>query len=189
MSLAATLARRERTTARSCSLSAWASDYTDLPYWNRGCARQRVIAFNFWTVDCLTWDSFHTEEGRTVYHRPPTYKGASLGGLWRMRGYPASRFYDRSAIYYGLEYRHTLRWNPLENFTLKGRLDVDWIQVVAFGELGRVAPEWEIDTLHEDMKWTLGAGVRAMANNIVVRADLGVSSEEVIAQLFIGQPF
>ena len=66
---------------------------------------------------------------------------------------------------------------------------VDWFQVAAFGELGRVAPEWKIDTLHEDMKWTLGAGVRAMANNIVVRADLGVSSEEVIVQMFIGQPF
>ena len=66
---------------------------------------------------------------------------------------------------------------------------VDWFQVAAFGELGRVAPEWEIDTLHEDMKWTLGAGVRAMANNVVVRADLGVSSEEVMVQMFIGQPF
>lgn len=152
-------------------------------------ARQRVIAFNFWTVDCLTWDSSHTEEGRTIFHRPPTYKGASLGGLWRMRGYPASRFYDRSAINYGLEYRHTLRWNPLKNFTLKGRLDVDWFQVVAFGELGRVAPEWEIDTLHEDMKWTVGAGIRSMANNIVLRGDFGVSSEGGIVQLFIGHPF
>lgn len=42
-------------------------------------ARQRVPALNFWTVDCLTWASSHVENGQTVYHRPPTYKGANLG--------------------------------------------------------------------------------------------------------------
>jgi hypothetical protein len=152
-------------------------------------ARQRVVALNFWTVDCLTWNSSHREDGETVFHRPPTYKGANLGGLWRLRGYPASRFYDRSAIYYGMEYRHTLNWNPLEDITLNGRMDVDWIQLTGFGELGRVAPNWSLGTLHEDMKWTLGAGVRAMVNQLVVRADLGISSEDAIVQLFIGHPF
>jgi hypothetical protein len=152
-------------------------------------SRQRVVALNFWTVDCLTWNSSHQEDGQTVLHRPPTYKGANLGGLWRLKGYPASRFNDRSAIYYGMEYRHILKWNPLQDITLNGRMDVDWIQLTAFGELGRVAPSWTLDTLHEDMKWTLGTGVRAMVNHLVVRADLGFSSEDAIVQLFIGQPF
>jgi len=152
-------------------------------------ARQRVIALNFWTVDCLTWNSFDVEANETVFHQPPTYKGANLGGLWRMRGYPATRFHDRAAIYYGLEYRHTFRFNPLKHITLNGRLDVDWFQVCGFGELGRVAPSWTLSTLHEDMKWSAGGGIRTMVNNIVIRADLGASSEDAILQLFIGHPF
>lgn len=92
-------------------------------------------------------------------------------------------------MYYSLEYRHTLVWNPLRRFTLNGRLDVDWIQLVGFTELGRVAPEWKIDTLHQDMKWSIGAGARCMVNNIIVRADLGISPEDAIVQMFIGHPF
>ena len=152
-------------------------------------SRQRVAVFNFWTVNCLTWDSYSLEHGQRVYHRPPTYKGATLGGLWRLRGYPATRFHDRAAVYYALEYRHTLVWNPLQQFTLQGRLDTDWIQLLGFMELGRVAPEWKIKTLHKNMKWSYGAGLRLMINNIIVRADLGVSSEDAIVQLFIGHPF
>ena len=152
-------------------------------------ARQRVLVFNFWTVNCLTWDSYSIEDGEKVFHRPPTYKGANLGGLWRLRGYPATRFHGRAAVYYCLEYRHTLDWNPLKKFTLGGRLDVDWIQLVGFSELGRVAQEWKIDTLHKDMKFSLGTGARCMVNNIIVRADLGLSKEDAIVQLFIGHPF
>ncbi len=148
-------------------------------------ARQRVLAFNVWTVNCPTWDS----GGTTSYHRPPAYKGGNLGGLWRLRGYPATRFNDQAALSYGVEYRHTLPWNPLEDVTLGGRLKVDWFQLVGFGELGRVAPEWKVHTLHEDMKWCLGSGARAMVNAIIVRADLGVSREDSLVQLFIGHPF
>ena len=152
-------------------------------------ARQRVVSFNFWSTDCLTWNDSHTEDSGVVYHRPPTYKGANLGGLFRLRGYPATRFNDRSAIYYGMEYRHTLLWNPLKNFTLGNRLDVDWIQLVGFSELGRVAPNWSFNELHTDMKWSLGAGLRIMVNNIILRADLASSEEDAILQLFIGHPF
>ncbi|GAB6097761.1 BamA/TamA family outer membrane protein [Desulfatiferula olefinivorans] len=152
-------------------------------------ARQRVLTFSFWTTDCLSWNDSHTDNGTLVHHRPPSYKGANLGGLFRLRGYPATRFNDRSAIYYGSEYRHTLHWNPLENVTLGNRLDVDWFQVVAFAELGRVAHNWNFSELHSDMKETLGVGLRVMANNIVLRADLAASPEDVFVQLFIGHPF
>jgi len=151
-----------------------------LPLGTSHRARQRVLVLNLWTVDCLTWDAGN---------RPPAYKGATLGGLFRMRGYPATRYNDRSAIYYGAEYRYTLGWNPLQGITLGGRLDVDWLQLVAFGELGRVAPEWDLETLHSQMKWSAGAGLRTMVNQLVVRADLGVSEEDAIVQLFIGHPF
>jgi len=152
-------------------------------------ARQRVLAFNVWTVNCLTWDSPEDGGKATTCHRPPAYKGGNLGGLWRLRGFPATRFNDQAALSYGVEYRHTLPWNPLEDVTLGGRLKVDWFQLVGFGELGRVAPEWKVHTLHEDMKWCLGSGARAMVNAIIVRADLGVSREDSLVQLFIGHPF
>jgi len=170
--------------------SVWGGEFSQ--YFSLGAtenARQRVIAFNFWTVDSPTWNNSHTEDGKEIFHRPPTYKGATLGGLWRLRGYPATRFNDRAGIYYGLEYRHTLAWNPLKKFTLKGKLDVDWIQVVGFGEMGRVASTWDFGELHKDMKWSAGAGLRIMANHIILRLDLAGSDEDVIAQLFIGQPW
>jgi hypothetical protein len=170
--------------------SVWGGEITK--YFNLGeskRARQRVLAFNFWTVDTPTWDSTSIQDGVEVFNRPPTYRGANLGGLWRLRGFPATRFNDKSAIYYGLEYRHMLKWNPLENVTMKGKLDVDWFQVVALGELGRVSDTYNIDRLHTGMKWSAGAGLRVMVNHIVVRVDAAGSEEEVIAQLFIGHPW
>ncbi|MDH3997745.1 MAG: BamA/TamA family outer membrane protein [Desulfuromonadales bacterium] len=152
-------------------------------------ARQRTLALNFWTVDSPTWNSSHTEAGEDVYHRPPSYKGANLGGLWRLRGFPATRFRDRSAVHYSAEYRHTLNWNPLKEYTMGGHLDIDWIQLVGFGDLGRVADEWKLDTLHEDMKWTAGVGARVMVNRLVVRVDVAASDEDVITQLFISHPW
>lgn len=152
-------------------------------------ARQRTLALNFWTVDSPTWNSSHTVNGETVFHRPPSYKGANLGGLWRLRGFPATRYRDRSAVHYSAEYRHTLVWNPLKDFTMGGNLDIDWLQLVGFGDLGRVADEWELDTLHEEMKWSAGAGLRVMVNHLVVRFDMAASDEDVIAQVFISHPW
>ncbi len=80
-------------------------------------------------------------------------------------------------------------WNSLKNFTLKGKLDVDWIQYIGFVELGRVAPGWDLGTLHKDMKWSAGLGIRVMANHIVIRADIAGSAEDVQSQMFIGHPF
>jgi hypothetical protein len=153
-------------------------------------ARQRVIAFNLWTVESFKWNSFNTDsDGEKIFHRPPTYQGASLGGLHRLRGYPTTRFHDRAALYYALEYRHILDWNPLKDATLGGRLDIDWIQLVGFGELGRVAPAWNLKTFHEDMKWDIGAGVRVMLNQVVVRLDVAYSDEEIGVQVFFNHPF
>ncbi len=170
--------------------SVWGGEYSQ--YFSLGAtesARQRVIAFNFWTVDSPTWNESHTEDGTEVFHRPPSYKGATLGGLWRLRGYPATRFSDRAGIYYGLEYRHMLAWNPLEKYTWNGKLDVDWVQLVGLGEVGRVASEWALEELHKDMKWSVGVGLRAMVNHLILRLDIAVSEEDAVAQLFIGQPW
>ncbi|MGW8284637.1 MAG: hypothetical protein ACWGPR_02825 [Candidatus Deferrimicrobiaceae bacterium] len=152
-------------------------------------ARQRTFAFDIWTINCLTWDDSSTIDGVETFHRPPAYKGASLGGLSRLRAYDATRFNDQAGILYTLEYRYILDWNPLKNVTMKGKLDVAWFELVPFVEVGRVAPSWDLKTLHESMKYDGGMGIRTMVNNIVVRLDFGVGEEGFATQMFISHPF
>jgi hypothetical protein len=58
-----------------------------------------------------------------------------------------------------------------------------------FVELGRVAPEWELGTLHSSMKWNAGFGIRAWASGFVVRVDTGFSEKGAQVQMIISQPF
>jgi hypothetical protein len=152
-------------------------------------ARQRTFALDIWTVNCLTWDDSSTINGVQTFHRPPPYKGASLGGLSRMRAFDATRFNDQAGILYTLEYRYLLDWNPLKNVTMKGKLDVAWFEIVPFAEVGRVAPSWNLSTLHESMKYDGGVGIRAMVNYITVRIDVAAGPEGFATQMFISQPF
>ena len=73
------------------------------------------------------------------------------------------RYSDKTAIYYVAELRLIPKWNPFNNYQLLKLLEVDWIQLVPFIEIGRVAPEWSISTLHSDMKKVVGLGLRFMA--------------------------
>ena len=75
--------------------------------------QQRVIAFDFWTAYSPSWDE---QEDGDIDNRPPAYAGATLGGLWKLRGYPSQRFSDKAAIYYGAEYRAIPKWNPFEDW-------------------------------------------------------------------------
>lgn len=154
-------------------------------------ARERVLAFSFWIIDTPTWDEYDTEDGEKIYHRPPSYAGATIGGLDRMRGYTAGRFHSRSAVYYAAEYRHFLHWNPLRDmrFLHKLNVHVDWLQLAVFAEYGRVADEFDMSELHTDMKWSSGAGIRAFVNHLLVRIDSGVSEEDAKVQMTIGHPF
>ena len=149
--------------------------------------RQRVLAFNFWTAYSPTWDE---QENGDVENGPPSYAGATLGGLWRLRGYPSQRFSDKAAIYYAAEYRMIPRWNPFENWDrVQEFVGVQWLQFVPFVELGRVAPDWGVSRLHEDMKWCAGLGLRLWAKGLVVRIDTAVSEEQVGVQMMVSQPF
>jgi len=38
-------------------------------------------------------------------------------------------------------------------------LRIPWWQWVGFVKAGRVHDEWDLDELHDDMKWTIGGGV------------------------------
>ena len=149
--------------------------------------RQRVLAFNFWTAYSPTWDE---QDNGDIDNGPPTYAGATLGGLWRMRGYPSQRFSDKAAIYYAAEYRMIPRWNPFENWDrVQKYVGVQWLQFVPFVEVGRVAPDWGVNRLHEDVKWDAGLGVRLWAKGIVIRIDSAVSDEGFGVQMMVAQPF
>ncbi len=151
-----------------------------------GRFRNRILAFDLWTADTPSW----TDDGGTIRNRAPAYTGATLGGLWRMRGYPAQRFNDRSAIYYSAEMRLTPRWNPFDAWpAAQNLLGVEWIQVVPFLEVGRVHDSYDLAELHTDMKWNAGAGLRAWVKGFVVRADTAFSDEGVRVQMMIAQPF
>ena len=167
------------------SLGAEADYYVSLG--ETGRFRQRVLALNAWASYSPTW---RVRSDGFVDNRPPAFSGATLGGLWRMRAFPAQRFNDKAGIYYSAELRLIPEWNPMVNFpALQERVGIQWFQVVPFVEVGRVAPSWNVDELHSDMKWDVGCGVRAWARGLVARVDVAYSDEGFGVQMMVGQPF
>ena len=149
--------------------------------------RQRVLAFDFWTAYSPTWEE---KSNGDIENGAPSFAGATLGGLWRLRGYPSQRFSDKAAIYYAAELRLIPDWNPFENWSwIQKYLGIQWLQFVPFVEIGRVAPVWSIERLHESMKWDAGLGVRFWAKGLVARIDSAVSDEGFGIQMMVAQPF
>ena len=147
----------------------------------------RILALDAWTAYSPSWD---VQSDGSIDDRPPTYTGATLGGLWKMRGYATSRFSDRAAIYYCAELRLILNKNPFDNWPwIQKYLGVQWVQIVPFVEVGRVAPEWEFEKLHSDMKYDGGLGFRLLAKGMTVRVDFAGSDEGFKTQMIIQQPF
>ena len=68
-------------------------------------------------------------------------------------------------------------------------LNVSWWQWVFFTEVGRVAPGWTFDTLHKNMKFDAGVGMRAMVKGLVLRIDVAGSSESLGVAMMVAQPF
>ncbi len=149
--------------------------------------RQQVLALNVWTSYSPSWS---VQPDGTIANRPPAYTGSTLGGIWRMRGYPSQRFSDKAAIYYGAEWRLIPEWNPFtKSEWLQRYVGVQWLQIVPFAEIGRVSPSWNLEDLHQDMKWSLGVGIRAWAKGIVARIDTAYSDEDFKIQMMVGHPF
>jgi outer membrane protein assembly factor BamA len=149
--------------------------------------RQRVVVLDAWTAYSPTWE---TRDDGTIAERPPAYTGATLGGLVRMRGYPSQRFSDKAAVCYSAEARLIPVWNPFAAWPgLQRHLGVQWVQFVPFVEAGRVAPAWHLGTLHTDMRWDAGLGIRVLAKGLVVRVDTAVSEDGTYVQMMVAQPF
>ena len=107
-----------------------------------------------------------------------------------MRGFPSQRFSDKAAVYYSAEVRLIPRWNPFARSAwLQKHLGIQWLQFVPFVEIGRVAPEYDLSTLHSDMQWNTGLGLRAWAKGLVARIDAAYSEEGVSVQMMVSQPF
>jgi hypothetical protein len=151
--------------------------------------KQRVLAFDLWTAYSDSWDVTNVNGDVVVGDRTPPYFGPTLGGFYRMRGYPENRFSDAAAIYYGGELRLTARANPLGKISWLKFADIDWMQFVVFGEAGRVANEYQVDKFVQDLKWDAGFGFRIMAQKAVLRLDVGFSDEGGAAWAMVGHPF
>jgi hypothetical protein len=149
--------------------------------------RQQVLALDFWTAYSPTWEA--NPDG-TVRHGPPGYTGATLGGLWRLRGYPAERFSDKAAACATVEYRVIPAWNPFERLPgIQRRIGIQWIQLVAFVEAGRVASSWQFEQWSSALKWDIGLGVRFQAKGLIARIDFVRSPEQTAVQMMVGHPF
>jgi uncharacterized protein YbjQ (UPF0145 family) len=54
-------------------------------------------------------------------------------------------------------------------------------------EVGRVAPDWDLSTLHTDMKWDAGVGLRGMFGSGVGRLDFMFSEEDFAIAAMVNQ--
>ncbi len=172
------------------ALEASYTHYIELPkaFW----MRSNVVAVNIWSAYSPSWknDEYYDTTAEINANRPPPWEGARLGGNERMRGYSANRFSGKSAIYYGLEYRFIPNFNPLnkkDNSWMP--IGIDWFQGVLFAEAGRVASEYNIAKLHEEMKFDVGVSLRALAAKVPVRLEIGFGDEGASMALMIKQTF
>ena len=151
---------------------------------------QQVLAFNAWIADTPTWNDTTTINGVEQYQRAPSFAGVTLGGWDKLRGYNSDRFYGRSAVSYSLEFRAIPHWQPLEDMPIIGPLyDIPWWQWTLFLDAGRVADEFDLGELHQDMKYSFGGGIRFKVEGVTVRTEIASSKEGNQLRIFINQPF
>lgn len=159
--------------------------YIDLPTFS--FTKQNVLAMSLWTGYSNSWDNDNEFLPGIAANRPPTWEGARLGGFFKMRGYDNNRFSDKASFYATAEYRAILNYNPLKNNEYSP-VAVDWFQVVAFAEIGRVNDQYNLDLL-TDLKYDVGISLRALAAQLPVRLDIAYGEEGVNAWVMVNQPF
>lgn len=157
-----------------------------IPLWDTSWSRQQTLALSAWAAYSPTYDSSSTAENNGV---PPYFTGPTLGGFWRLRGYPSFRFHDKAALLYAAEYRVMPEWQPFGKVGVLDPLKIRWWQIVGLVEAGRVAPSWDVETLHTDMKYDVGIGLRGMFHASVGRLDFVVSDEGFSFSAMLGQTF
>ncbi|WP_432468504.1 BamA/TamA family outer membrane protein [Agarivorans sp. Z349TD_8] len=172
------------------SWSMWefsAAKYISLP--KMPWLQNHVLALNVATADTPSWNKSSDIKGESRFHRPAWFAGATLGGMNRLKGYETARYHSRSMLYYSAEYRFTPHWNPLPKIPVVNWFNVPAWYWVAFAELGRVADEYSLTTLHQDMKYSIGGSLRIMLEGVVLRADFASSGEDKVFRLGINHPY
>ena len=152
-------------------------------------ARQAVLALDAWTAYVPTLERIQVGDSVVVENAPPSNMGASLGGTKRLRSYPLGRYSDAAAVYYSAELRFIPSWDPFRSWGPTRKMAWRWWQWAIFGEVGRVAPAWRFDLLHEDMKWSAGISMRAFVGARVFRFELVTGEEATQFWFLIDQPF
>ncbi len=149
--------------------------------------KQNVLALSVWTGYSFSWDNNKEVAPGINAHRPPTWEGARLGGINRMRAYDQDRFSDKAAFYATAEYRTIIDYNPFKNYD-SINVPIEWFQVVGFAEAGRVHEQYNFDLL-SDMKYDVGLSLRAMVVELPIRFDVAYGSEGTNMWLMVNQPF
>ena len=152
--------------------------------------QQQVLGLNAWVADTPTWNQTEVVNGQSVLRRPLWFAGITLGGWDKLRGFSTERFSGRSALSYSLEYRVMPHWQPLDELPVIGSFyDIPWWQWTLFVDLGRVADDFDLQTLHQDMKASVGGGIRFQIEGLTVRTEMAAGSEERFLRIFVNQPF
>ncbi|MBD1576315.1 MULTISPECIES: BamA/TamA family outer membrane protein [Vibrio] len=164
-------------------------EFQNSQFWDLGSLgklfNKQVLAFDFYTAGTPSWDNGSAGNE----HRPPEYAGVRLGGIFRQRAFSGGRFTGRAAINYSLEYRVMPDWQPLQNWPIFDLYNVPWWQWVVFTDIGRVADDYDISTLHKDMQTSVGGAIRFQVEGVVVRTEMAWGDEESIFRVMINQPF
>ena len=167
------------------SLTAKYNHYLNLDTFS--FTKQNVLALSLWTAYSFSWDNNKEIAPGVNAHRPPTWEGARLGGLIRMRAYDQNRFSDKAALYATAEYRTIIDYNPLKNYD-SVNVPIEWFQVVGFIEAGRVHEEYNLDLLSA-IKYDVGVSLRAMVVELPIRFDIAYGSEGTNMWFMFNQPF
>ena len=147
---------------------------------------EQVLALNAYLADTPSWNR-RWRDGQ--FHRPPPFIGVRLGGFERFRGYELDRFHGRSALLYSAEYRVIPRWQPLSEWPLFRYYDIPWWQWASFVELGRVGDSFNLTELHQQMRYSIGTGVRLQIEGVVVRAEAAWGRDSSQFWVMVNQPF
>ncbi len=162
----------------------WQAQYTHyLDLGSSSWSKQQTLALTGYLSDIPTW------RNDDINRQPDWFAQSVLGGPRRLRGYDNDRFSDRSAIFYGMEYRTVPKWQPQTTMPYIDRFDFPWWQFAVFAEIGKVESRFDLGDLHEDMEWSAGFGIRVFIEGIVARADLGFSDEDEVFRFTVNQPF
>ncbi|GAA5191789.1 hypothetical protein [Ferrimonas gelatinilytica] len=148
-------------------------------------AKQQSMALTAYLSDLPTWEGGSSNPEQA----PAWFAQSTLGGWHRLRGYSSARYHDRSALYYGAEYRMVPRWQPQGGIPFINRYRFPWYELALFGGVGRVNEDFDLGELHKDMQWSAGVGIRLWVENVLVRLDFAVAADDSGVVVAINQPF